>query len=141
PERTFGELSPGRQQRGDVEAGLAEAAVRLDVTYRFAANHHNPIEPSATTAVWDGDRLTLYDAPQCLTATQLTVATLLGLSPSRVRVITHFIGGGFGCKAMIWPHVTLAALAARHIGRPVKLALSREQMFSSCGHREEQQQQ
>ncbi len=109
--------------------------------YRFAANHHNPIEPSATTAVWDGDRLTLYDSTQGITATQLTVAALLGLSPSKVGVITHFIGGGFGCKAMIWPHVTLAALAARHIGRPVKLALSREQMFSSCGHREEQQQQ
>ncbi|TMD77548.1 MAG: xanthine dehydrogenase family protein molybdopterin-binding subunit [Chloroflexi bacterium] len=141
PERIFGGLIPARQERGDVEAGLAEAAVRLDVTYRFAANHHNPIEPSATTAVWDGDRLTLYDSTQGITATQLTVAALLGLSPSRVRVITHFIGGGFGCKAMIWPHVTLAALAARHIGRPVKLALSREQMFSSCGHREEQQQQ
>src|SRR5439155_22159919 len=103
--------------------------------------HHNPIEPSATTAVWDGDRLTLYDSTQGITATQLTVAALLGLSPSQVRVITHLVGGGFGCKAMIWPHVTLAALAARHIGRPVKLALSREQMFSSCGHREEQQQQ
>src|SRR6266700_3288176 len=139
-ERIFGGLSPGRQQRGDVEAGLAGADVRIDVTYRFAANHHNPIEPSATTAVWDGDRLTLYDSTQGITATQLTVAALLGLSPSKVGVITHFIGCGFGCKAMIWPHVTLAALAARHIGRPVKLALSREQMFSSCGHREEQQQ-
>jgi xanthine dehydrogenase YagR molybdenum-binding subunit len=140
PGRIFGGFLPGHQERGDVEAGLAGAAVRLDVTYRFAANHHNPIEPSATTAVWDGDRLTLYDSTQGITATQLTVAALLGLSPSKVRVITHFIGGGFGCKAMIWPHVTLAALAARHVGRPVKLALTREQMFSSCGHREEQQQ-
>ena len=125
PERIFGGLIPARQERGDVEAGLAEAAVRLDVTYRFAANHHNPIEPSATTAVWDGDRLTLYDSTQGITATQLTVAALLRLSPSRVRVITHFIGGGSGCKAMIWPHVTLAALAARHIGRPVARSLMR----------------
>ncbi|GHO94877.1 carbon-monoxide dehydrogenase large subunit [Reticulibacter mediterranei] len=141
PERIFGGLIPGRVARGNVEASLAEADVRIGVTYRFAANHHNPIEPSATTAVWDGDQLTLYDSTQGITATQLTVAALLGLSPSKVRVITHFIGGGFGCKAMIWPHVTLAALAARHVGRPVKLALSREQMFSSCGHREEQLQQ
>ncbi len=141
PERIFGGLIPGREARGDVEAGLAGAAVRIDVTYRFAANHHNPIEPSATTAVWDGDQLTLYDSTQGITATQLTVAALLGLSPSKLRVISHFIGGGFGCKAMIWPHVTLAALAARHVGRPVKLALTREQMFSSCGHREEQEQQ
>jgi xanthine dehydrogenase YagR molybdenum-binding subunit len=141
PERIFGGLIPGRQARGNVEAGLAEADVRIEVTYRFAANHHNPIESSATTAVWDGDRLTLYDSTMGITATQLTVAALLGISPSKVRVIAHFIGGGFGSKAMIWPHVTLAALAARHVGRPVKLALSREQMFSSCGHREEQEQQ
>ena len=141
PDRIFGGLLPGRQARGDLEAGLAEATVRIDVTYRFAANHHNPIEPSATIAVWDGDRLTLYDSTMGIAATQLTVAALLGLSPSKVRVIAHFIGGGFGSKAMIWPHVTLAALSARHVGCPVKLALSREQMFSSCGHREEQEQQ
>jgi xanthine dehydrogenase YagR molybdenum-binding subunit len=140
PERIFAGFLPGRVARGDVAAGLADAAVQLDVTYHFAANHHNPIEPSATTAVWDGDRLTLYDATQGITATQLTVATLLGLAPSKVRVITRFVGGGFGCKAMIWHHQALAALAARHVGRPVKLALTREQMFSSCGLREEQEQ-
>lgn len=141
PERIFGGLIPGRAARGDIEADLARAAVRLDTTYHFAANHHNPLEPLATTAVWDGDLLTLYDSTMGITATRLTVAALLGISPSKVRVIAHFIGGGFGSKAMVWPHVTLAALAARHVGRPVKLLVNREQMFSSCGHREEQQQQ
>jgi xanthine dehydrogenase YagR molybdenum-binding subunit len=140
PERIFGGLIPGRAARGDVDAGLAEAAVQVDTTYRYAANHHNPIEPSATTAVWEDDRLTLYDSTMGITATRLTVAALLGMSPSKVRVITRFVGGGFGGKAMIWPHVTLAALAARHVGRPVKLALTREQMFTSCGQREEQEQ-
>ena len=140
PERIFGGLLPGHMERGDVDAGLGEAAVRLEQTYRFAANHHNPIEPSATTAVWDDDGLTLYDSTQGITATQLTVAALLGMPPSRVRVLTRFVGGGFGCKAMIWPHVTLTAMAARAVGRAVKLALTREQMFSSCGHREEQEQ-
>jgi xanthine dehydrogenase YagR molybdenum-binding subunit len=139
PERIFGGLVPGRMERGDVDAGLAEAAVRVEQTYRFAANHHNPIEPSATTAVWDADRLTLYDSTQGITATRLTVAALLGLSPTKVRVITHFVGGAFGSKAMVWPHVTLAALAARQVARPVKLALTREQTFTSCGHREEQE--
>jgi xanthine dehydrogenase YagR molybdenum-binding subunit len=114
--------------------------VRVEATFRFAANHHNPIEPSATTAVWDGDQLTLYDSTQGITASQLTVARLLGMPPPKVRVITRFVGGGFGCKAMIWPHVTLAALAARQVGRPLKLSLTRGQMFSSCGHREEQEQ-
>lgn len=141
PDRIFGGLVPGRMGRGDVESGLEAADVRLDATFRYAANHHNPIEPSATTAVWDEDQLTLYDSTQGITATRLTVAALLGLSPTRIRVISQFTGGAFGCKAMVWPHVTLTAIAARHVGHPVKLALTREQMFSSCGYREEQEQQ
>jgi xanthine dehydrogenase YagR molybdenum-binding subunit len=140
PARIFGGLLPGRMERGDVDAGLARAEVRVDATYRFAANHHNPIETSATTAVWDGDQLTLYDSTMGITATRLTVAALLGMSPTKVRVITRFVGGAFGSKAMVWPHVTLAAMAARQVGRPVKLALTRQQMFTSSGHREEQEQ-
>ncbi len=73
-------------------------------------------------------------------ATQLTVAHLLGMHLSDIRVVTHFVGGGFGSKAMIWPHVTLAAMAARHVERPVRLALTRPQTFTSNGHREEQEQ-
>ncbi|GAA3484993.1 xanthine dehydrogenase family protein molybdopterin-binding subunit [Streptomyces yanii] len=140
PEAIFAGFIPGRNQRGDVEAGLTQADVRIDATYTYAANNHNPIEPSATTAAWDGDRLTLYDATQGVAATQLTVAALLGVTPSNVRVISHYVGGSFGCKAMIWAHPALAALAARHVGRPVKLNLTREQMFTSVGHREEQEQ-
>ncbi|GAA3747233.1 xanthine dehydrogenase family protein molybdopterin-binding subunit [Plantactinospora mayteni] len=142
PAKIFGGLLPGRNPtRGDPEAGLRDAAVRLDVTYRFAANHQNPIEPSTTTAVWDDlDRLTLHDATQGPTATQLSVAELLGLPPTMVRVVSHYVGGSFGAKALIWAHPTLAALAARRVGRPVRLVLSREQMFHSCGHREEQEQ-
>lgn len=140
PEKLFGGLLPARSARGDVAAGLAGAEVRVDATYRFAANHHNPLEPSATTAVWDGGRLTIYDSTMGIRATQLTVAQLLGLPLSDVRVITHFVGGGFGSKAMTWPHVTLAAMAARHVGRPVRLSLTRPQTFTSNGHREEQEQ-
>ncbi|MGV9349785.1 xanthine dehydrogenase family protein molybdopterin-binding subunit [Streptomyces spiralis] len=140
PEAIFAGFVPGRNERGDVEAGLAQADVRIDATYTYAANNHNPIEPSATTATWDGDQLTLYDATQGVAATQLTVAALLGLTPSKVRVVSHFVGGSFGCKAMIWAHPALAALASRHTGRPVRLSLTREQMFTSVGHREEQEQ-
>ncbi|SOE09275.1 xanthine dehydrogenase, molybdenum binding subunit apoprotein [Streptomyces sp. 2323.1] len=140
PEAIFAGFVPARSVRGDIKAGFAAAAQRLDATYHFAANHHHPIEPSATTAVWDGDRLTLYDATQGIVASQRTVAALLGIPPSKVRVRASFVGGGFGCKAMIWPHVTLAAMAARWVRRPVKLALTREQMATSCGHREEQEQ-
>ncbi|TDD46027.1 xanthine dehydrogenase family protein molybdopterin-binding subunit [Nonomuraea terrae] len=139
-QRLFGGLMPGRDERGDVETALAEAPVRIEAGYRFAANHHNALEPPATTAVWQDGRLTLYDSTMGIRATQLTVAHLLGLPLSHVRVITHFVGGGFGSKAMTWPHVTLAAMAARHVGRPVRLALTRAQTYTSNGHREEQEQ-
>jgi xanthine dehydrogenase YagR molybdenum-binding subunit len=140
PEKIFGGFVPGQIRRGHVEDGLAAADLRIDAAFRFAANHHNPIEPLTTTAAWDGDQLTLYDSCQGIKAVQLTVAALLGMSPSKIRVLTQFVGGAFGCKAMVWPHVTLTALAAQYVRRPVRLALPRGQMFTSCGHREEQEQ-
>jgi xanthine dehydrogenase YagR molybdenum-binding subunit len=139
-QRLFGGLAPGRMERGNLEAGYDEAAVRIDVTGHFAANIHNALEPPATTAMWEGDRLTLYDSTMGVRATQLTVASLLGIPLADVRVITNVVGGGFGSKAMVWPHVTLAAMAARAAGRPVKLSLTRPQTYHSHGHREEQEQ-
>jgi xanthine dehydrogenase YagR molybdenum-binding subunit len=140
PERIFGGLMPARTARGDADAGMAAADVRVGTEFRFAANHHNPLEALTTMAVWDGDELTLYDSCQGIKAVQLTVAALLGMSLSKVRVLTRFVGGAFGSKAMVWPHVTLTAIAARHVGRPVRYTAPRGQMFTSCGHREEQEQ-
>ena len=140
PERIFGGVMPARTERGNVEDGFAAAGLRIDTAFRFAANHHNALEALTTTAAWDGDQLTLYDSCQGIKAVQLTVAALLGMSPSKIRVLTRFVGGAFGSKAMVWPHVTLTALAAQYVGRPVRLAVTREQMFTSCGHREEQEQ-
>jgi xanthine dehydrogenase YagR molybdenum-binding subunit len=139
-ERLFGGLMPGRTERGDVDAALAQADVRVETAFRMAANHHNALEPPSTVAVWDNGKLTLYESTMGVRATQLTVAHLLGLPLSRLRVITHFVGGGFGSKAMVWPNVTLTAMAARAVGRPVKLMLTRPQTFTSNGHREEQEQ-
>ncbi|HST63994.1 MAG TPA: xanthine dehydrogenase family protein molybdopterin-binding subunit [Mycobacteriales bacterium] len=139
-ERLFGGLMPARTERGDAGAALDRADVRVEAAYRFAANHHNPLEAPSTVAAWDDGRLTVYESTQGVRATQQTVAQLLGLPISHVRVVTRFVGGGFGAKAMVWPAVTLAALAARHVGRPVKLMLTRPQMFGSNGHREEQEQ-
>jgi xanthine dehydrogenase YagR molybdenum-binding subunit len=140
PERIFGGLIPGSVRRGNVQDGLAAADLRVDASFRFAANHHNPIEALTTMAAWDGDQLTLYDSCQGIKAVQVTVAALLGLSVSKVRVLTRYVGGAFGSKAMVWPHVTLTALAAQHVRRPVRLTMPRAQMFTSCGHREEQEQ-
>ena len=140
PEKIFGGFIPGQVRRGDADQALAAADVRIDAAFSFAANHHNPLEMLTTTAAWDGDQLTLYDSCQGIKAVQLTVAALLGMSLSKVRVLTQFVGGAFGCKAMVWPHVTLAALAAQYVRRPVRLTVTRGQMFTSCGHREEQEQ-
>jgi xanthine dehydrogenase YagR molybdenum-binding subunit len=140
PDKLFGGLMPAQLRRGNVEDGLAAAGHSIDAAFQFAANHHNPIEALTTMAAWDGDQLTIYDSCQGIKAVQLTVAALLGLSLSQVRVVTRYVGGAFGCKAMVWPHVTLTALAAQHVRRPVRLALPRGQMFTSCGHREEQEQ-
>ncbi|WP_432108624.1 xanthine dehydrogenase family protein molybdopterin-binding subunit [Streptomyces sp. AA1529] len=140
PERIFGGRLPGRVSRGDADAGLAGAELRVDAAFTFAANHHNPLEPACTTAWWEGDGLVLHDSTQGVNATQITVARLLGIPRSRIRVIGHYVGGSFGSKAMIHAHPALAALAARAVGRPVRLTLTREQMFTSVGHREEQEQ-
>jgi xanthine dehydrogenase YagR molybdenum-binding subunit len=130
----------GRTERGSVQDGFAAADLCIDTAFRFAANHHNALEALTTTALWDGDHLTLYDSCQGIKAVQLTVAALLGMSPSRIRVLTRFVGGAFRSKAMVWPHATLTALAAQHVRRPIRLVLPRRQMFTSCGHREEQEQ-
>ena len=121
---------------GDVEAGLASAAVRLDATYTTPMEHHNPMEPHATIAIWTDDGLTLYLSSQGVHGFRATVAQLFGLDPQQVRVISPHVGGGFGSKARAHADVILAALAARHLaGRPVKLALTRQQMFSQVGYR------
>jgi xanthine dehydrogenase YagR molybdenum-binding subunit len=140
PERLFGGLMPSRNERGNVDAALAAADVRVEVAVRMAANHHNPMEAPSTVAAWDGDHLTIHESTMGVRATQLTVALLLGLPLTHVRVIAPFVGGGFGMKAMVWPSVTLTAMAARHVGRPVKLMFTRPQMFTCNGHREEQEQ-
>ncbi|WP_322011266.1 xanthine dehydrogenase family protein molybdopterin-binding subunit [Paraburkholderia sp. J12] len=129
---------PGRpvdSERGNPDAGLQEGAVRLDAVYTTPMQFHNPMEPHATMAHWDGPDLTLYDATQGVSGTRAAVAGVLGIPADNVRVISPFIGGGFGCKGSSWSHVSLCAMAAKQTGRPVRLALARPQMFGSVGSR------
>ncbi|CAM4090444.1 xanthine dehydrogenase family protein molybdopterin-binding subunit [Nocardia ninae] len=140
PDSIFAGMVPASQSRGDFASASAAAAHTVDATFRFAANHHNPIECSVTAAMWNGDSVTVYDATQGIVASQLTIAAHLGISPSKVRVVADYVGGGFGAKALMWPHVTLAPLIARELGRPIRVILNREQMFYGTGLREEQEQ-
>ena len=128
------------QSWGNVEKGLALAEVRIEHTYTTPMEHHNPIEPHATTAQWEGDHLTLYDATQHIAGVRDTVAKFLGIDPAQVRVVCPFVGGGFGSKGSTWSHVVLAAMTARALGRPVRLVLAREQMFGPVGGRPQTEQ-
>jgi xanthine dehydrogenase YagR molybdenum-binding subunit len=122
--------------RGDVDEALKSASVRVDQTYSTPVQNHNPMEPHALTVVWQGDdHVTLYDTSQGIFGVRKKLAALFAIPPENVRVISRFVGGGFGCKGSPWSHVGLAALAARVLKRPVKLALTRQQMFSLVGHR------
>ena len=120
--------------KGDAAAGLAGAAQRIEQTYVQPSRHNNPMEPSATLAQWDGDRLTVHDAVQHGYSAQAVLAAAFGLQPDQVRVVCPHTGGGFGSKGYVWPHQALAAAAARVVGRPVKLVLSRSQMYSNVGY-------
>jgi len=127
-------------ERGDPESAFASAPVKLDQTYVTPTETHNPIELQATTAMWDGSMLTIYEESQGIFNLQGVLAQMFGLPKENVRVITKFVGSGFGSKLWPWTHCALAVAAARQLGKPVKLVLSRKMMFQSVGHRPRTQQ-
>ena len=131
---------PADSLRGDVDAGLRAADARVDETYRTPTEHHNPMEPHATIAAWDGDKITVYDATQYTYGVRHSVAMSFGIPEENVHVVCKFTGGAFGCKGTVWAHVPLAAAAARQVRRPVKLVTMRQQMFANMGHRAETEQ-
>lgn len=126
---------PGVVEHGDVAAGLAAAAHRVDATYETPAQYHNAMEPHAIVAAWDGGRLTIDTPSQGMAMAQARVAALFGLGPEDVLIRSPFLGGGFGSKGMITGPQVLGILAARLVGRPVKLVLRRDQMYGPVGHR------
>jgi xanthine dehydrogenase YagR molybdenum-binding subunit len=127
---------PTDTDEGDAEAAFGAAEVTVDATYSTPMEHNQPMEPHSTIALWDVQKLTLYDSTQSAHSVRTTVAATLGLRPEQVRVVSPYVGGGFGSKGEPHAHNVLAALAAlRAPGRAVKLALTRQQMFTLAGHR------
>jgi xanthine dehydrogenase YagR molybdenum-binding subunit len=122
-------------ERGDPETAFGNSPVKLDATYSLPAETHNPIELHATVAVWDGTTFTLHDATQGVVNARNVLAQTLGVPREKVRVVSKFLGSGFGGKLWPWPHCALAAAAARELQRPVKLVIDRRMMFQNVGHR------
>jgi xanthine dehydrogenase YagR molybdenum-binding subunit len=122
-------------ERGDVEAGLAAAAKAIDATYETPAQYHNAMEPHAIVAAWDGDRLSIDTPSQGLAMAQGRIAGLFGIPPGNIHIRSPFLGGGFGSKGLISGPQILGIMAARLVGRPVKLVLRREHMYGPVGHR------
>ena len=137
---TFSPRNRLQSERGDAGAAFASAPVKLDQTYVTPTETHNPIELHATIAVWDGSLLTLYESTQGVMNHRSVVAQMFGLPTENVRVISKFLGSGFGGKLFPWTHSPLAAAAARELGKPVKLVVSRKMMFQTVGHRPRTQQ-
>jgi xanthine dehydrogenase YagR molybdenum-binding subunit len=128
-------LWPVNSSVGDADEGLAAAAVKVEQSYRTQDRHHNQMEPHATTAIWSSDgSLTLYETTQHIFGAKELAAIVLGVPPGKINVVAKFVGGGFGGKAYVWPHTLAAAVAARQLGRPVRLQLTRANMYSMVGH-------
>jgi len=127
--------NPSEMRRGDVEAGLAAASKRIDATYETPAQYHNAMEPHAIVAVWDGDNLSIDTPSQGLAIAQGRLAGLFGISPDKIHIRSPFLGGGFGSKGLMSGPQVLGILAARLVGKPVKLVLSRDHMYGPVGHR------
>jgi len=126
---------PPRTSRGDVDAALAKAYVKVDNVYITPIQNHNPMETHATLAWWEGEKLSVYDSTQFIDGAQATLARILSIPVDDVRVQCPYTGGGFGCKGSTWSHVILSAMAAKIVQKPVKLVLDRGQMFGPVGGR------
>ena len=127
-------------QRGDPNSAFEGAAVKVDQTYSTPTETHNPIELHASVALWDGERFTLYETTQAVMNFREVMAQMLGVPSDHVRVITEYLGSGFGGKLWPWTQAILAAVAARDLNRPIKLVVSRKMMFHNVGHRPHTQQ-
>ena len=123
-------------KRGDAKAALGNAEYKIEEVYGTPIEHHHPLEPHATIAVWEGENVILYNSSQIVNGAQTATAATLNIKPENVRIVSPYIGGGFGSKGGQWGNLVLAAVAAKMVNRPVKLALTRQQMVNSVGLRQ-----
>ena len=127
-------------ERGDVDTAFAQGEVKIDHIYRTPPETHNPIELHCTVATYDGSTYTIYETSQAIGNHKAVLVQMLGEVAENIRVVTEFLGSGFGGKLWPWTHALLAVAAARDLRRPIKLELSRKMMFETVGHRTNTQQ-
>ncbi len=123
--------------RGNAAEAMKTASVKIEQTYTTPVYHHNAMEPHATIALWQGETVLFYDATQSVAGVKSLMASMLGVPKEKVRVISYYIGGGFGSKGFTWSNTVLTAMAAKLADRPVKLVISRQQAFTTVGRRSE----
>lgn len=126
---------PNTEKRGDVAQALSTGQFVLEQTYITPVQNHNPMEPHATIAWWEGEKLNVYDSTQYITGVKMSLARILNIAQDDVHVSSPIVGGGFGSKGSAWSHVVLAAMSAKVVGKPVRIVLGREQMFGPVGAR------
>jgi xanthine dehydrogenase YagR molybdenum-binding subunit len=124
-----------KHSRGDADSAFQQAAVKFEATYQTPTETHNPMEMHATIAVWNGNKVTLYESTQGVVNHHNVMSEMMGIPPENIEIISRFIGSGFGGKLFPWPHSLLAAMGARHVGRPLKVSVPRSLMFTTVGHR------
>lgn len=129
------EAQKAKYSRGDADAAFQQAEVKLEETYLTPVETHNPMEMHATIAVWEKDKLTLYETSQGVVNHHNVASQVLATPLESIRVVSLFIGSGFGSKLFPWPHSWAAAVAAKKVNRPVKFVVPRALMFTTVGHR------
>ncbi len=132
---TPSETPAAQHHRGDADPAFGQAPVKLDATYTTPTETHNPMEMHGTIAVWNQDKVTLYESSQGVVNHHHVMSEMLGIPLENIEVISRFIGSGFGGKLFPWPHSLLAAIGARHVARPLKVSVPRTLMFTTVGHR------
>jgi xanthine dehydrogenase YagR molybdenum-binding subunit len=126
---------PPPKPRGNPEQAMKSAPVKVEAEYRIPIEHHNPMEPHAAVAVWEGDRLTIFDKTQEVYGVRRHLASLFNVPEENVQVISPYVGGAFGSSLRPNYYPSLTAMAARELKRPVKVVYTRTQMFTGHGHR------
>jgi xanthine dehydrogenase YagR molybdenum-binding subunit len=132
--------SKSKFAKGDADAAFNAATVKIDEIYRTPEEHHNPLEAHSIVAAWNGDHLTLYDSSQNIFGAQTAFAEMFGITKENVHVMSQFVGGAFGSKGGVWPHAVAGVIAAKEVQRPVKLVVTRKQLYFGNGHRPETEQ-